>query len=84
MTNRQIVAQRKKDLARAQRGLANSTDPQMKAYYREIIEWCKFEITDLESAIAMGADDLDGGLAGWIAPVRQDANVQVVRIPGLC
>lgn len=78
MTNRQIVAQYKADLVRAKRGLKNSTDPQMKRYYREIIRWCEFEIQDLEGAIAMGADSPDGGLAGWVIPA------QVIPLPGLC
>lgn len=78
MTNRQIVAQRKADLARAKRRLANVTDPSWREHYKEIIRWCEFEIEDLKGAIAMGADDPDGGLAGWITPV------QVVRLPGLC
>lgn len=83
MTNRQILADYKRQLKNAlaeraileQRRFATIGEKMENA---TLIANLQESIQDLEGAISMGADDPNGGLAGWYEPV------QVIKLPGLC
>lgn len=57
MTNRQILAEYKRELRLAQRQYAKASSEIQKRALSEYIENLQMSIDDLTGAIAMGADD---------------------------
>lgn len=67
MTNKEILADYKRELKYAYKQLQKCASMEEKAKLGEYIDNLKVSIEDLEGLVAMDVDSPTGGLAGWLS-----------------